>query len=130
MGNNKIYKIRKLNGGDFFLFAKLFNKMSIDKLYDLFSNLKSEVSQQALGMAIFVTAFKTILNDILCNSENDILELLESISNLSSDEIKKLSIADFGDMVMDVIENEDVQDFINRMYSRGKKVVEKIKKKK
>ena len=65
-----------------------------------------------------ITLLPTVLDVvdvILCgysNCENDLHKFLSKISNLSVEQVKQLSLADFTEMIIDVIKKDDFKDFI------------------
>ena len=67
----------------------------------------------AIGISILPTALD-VAEVLLANiekAEADIFRFLESVSNLSVEQIKQLSLADTAEMIIDVIQKEDFKDF-------------------
>lgn len=65
----------------------------------------------SLGASVFIE----LASIVLCNlpkAEKDIFQLLSNTSNLSVDEIKKLSLADFTEMLIDFFKKDEFKDFM------------------
>ncbi len=81
------------------------------------SNEETETSNEstlaAIGISILPTALD-VAEMLLANfekAETDIFKFLESVSNLSIDEVKHLSLPDIAEMIIDVIKKEEFKDF-------------------
>lgn len=73
----------------------------------------NENALAAIGISILPTALD-VVEMILANFEKvetDIFKFLESISNLSIDEVKHLSLPNITEMIIDVIQKEEFKDF-------------------
>jgi hypothetical protein len=132
----KPYKLRDLCAEDIFPmltivkkigikeFKECFNKEALEEIVGLFMNgakteskeTESKDSENTLvvvGLSILPSALD--LADVLLTNipkcEVDFYKFLANISNLSVDKIKKLKMADFVEMIVDVIKKEDFKDF-------------------
>ena len=128
------YKLRDLCSDDIFPmltiirkigikeFKECFNKETIEKIVELFMNnakpeKEGENAQEntlvVAGISMLPTVFdiaEVLLNNIP-KCENDVYKFLANVSDLSVDKIKKLKMADFMGMIVDVIKKDDFKDF-------------------
>ena len=70
-----------------------------------------EASIASLGMSVFVELAGVVMGN-LPKAEHDIFQLLSNTSNLSVAEIKKLSLADFTEMIIDFFKKDEFKDFM------------------
>lgn len=130
--NTRPYEFRTLGAEDVFPMVNIISKIGIKEFKALFEGdgLKGimsgvigdakkkaggekldEASVASLGASVFLE----LASIVLCNlpkAEKDIFQLLSNTSNLSVDEIKKLSLADFTEMLIDFFKKEEFKDFM------------------
>ncbi len=130
--NVKPYEFRTLGAEDVFPMVNIIGKIGIkefktllegDGLNGMISNLISDAKKKSgsetldessiasLGASVFIE----LASIIVCNlprAEKDIFQLLSNTSNLSVDEIKKLSLADFTEMIIDFFKKDEFKDFM------------------
>ena len=111
------WEFRELCSSDIFPVFRIMNKIGFKQFKECFQS--DEVKAMAksgkkdvasIGMTIFFDVAGIIIENI-SSCENDLYELLASVSNLSKEEIKKLSMADFAEMIIDFIKKPDFADF-------------------
>ena len=127
----KPYKLRELCAEDVFPmlnilkkigfkeFKECFNKESLESIVDMFMNgAKAENKNDndtlvAVGISILpsVLDIADVLIGNLAKCENEFYKFLTNISNLSVDQIKKLKMAEFFEMIVDVLKKDDFKDF-------------------
>ena len=127
----KPYEFRTLGAEDVFPMVNIISKIGIKEFKTLFDGdgLKGMLSNTigdakkksgkdkldesdvaSLGMSVFFD----IASVVICNlpkAEKDIFQLLSNTSNLSVEEIRKLSLADFAEMLVDFFKKEEFKDF-------------------
>lgn len=130
----KPYKLRKLAAEDVFPmlnivkkiglkeFTEHLNKDTLNNVVELFAKdtekAEGETNENtliAVGLSILPTAMD-IVDVILGNLvkiEDDLYKFLSQISDLSTDDIKKLAMADFFEMIIDVVKKEEFKDFFS-----------------
>ena len=128
----KPYKLRELCAEDVFPmlailkkigikeFKECFSKESLEEIVATFmSGTKAENQNEndtlvAVGISILpsVLEIADVLVGNLSKCENEFYRFLENISNLSADQIKKLKMADFFEMIVDVLKKDEFKDFI------------------
>ena len=102
-------------------FKEAFNKETIESVIELFmggaNKGENETSEDntiaAVGISILpsVLDIAQVLLTNLPKCEGDFYKFLSNVSNLSIDEVKNLKMADFFQMIVDVIKKEDFKDF-------------------
>lgn len=113
-------------------FKECFSKEAIESIVEVFMNgakakveanaecgneHESEDSQDNTLVVAGLTMLPSVLDIadvLLCNipkCEHDFYKFLAGISNLKTEEIKKLPMADFVGMIVDVIKKEEFKDF-------------------
>lgn len=127
----KPYTFRPLSGEDVFLMFKIIGKIGVkefnacfenDGIRNLVASMMGEKMEKAdeaeESPSVSVTYISVILEvaDVLFNNiakcENEVFKMLSQTSNLSVEQVKKLPLADFTEMVIDFIKKEEFRDFI------------------
>lgn len=130
----KPYQLRKLSAEDVFPMLNIVKKIGLKEFKECLSEeaLKNAVSlfadgektddaeknentMIALGLSVLPSALD-IVDVVIANIvkiESDLYKFLEQISNLSAEEIKKLDMADFFEMIVDVVKKEEFKDFFS-----------------
>ena len=119
----KKWVFRSLTAEDLFPIATLISKIGAA---DFVKNLseggflekdeEGSLDVEAIGVKVVAQAVQTILSN-LDRCENDIYKILSSTSNLSTKEIKALSMGEFVAMVVDFIKKDDFADFFKQVSS-------------
>ena len=132
--NTKPYELKTLNAEHIFPMFNIINKIGVtefktfiegDRLKTIISAFKADNTNgedednntngedvvTKLGISIFVELASIIITN-LPKCENDIFHLLSSVSNLSVDEVRKLDLATFTEMIIDFVKKEEFKDFI------------------
>lgn len=126
----KPYEFRKLGAEDIFPMFSIINKIGIMEFKDFFEGgkLKEMASTffktdegneegnddkdvTALGISIFIEIANILLKN-LPKCENDLFQLLSQTSNLSVEQVRKLGLGDFAEMIIDFVKKEEFKDFI------------------
>lgn len=112
------YEFRKLNSKDIFPMSKLLNKIGIRKFKEAFQNdeltklMSGEKNVEAIGVTVAFDLAGIIL-EALPNCENEIFDMLASVSNLKRKEIESLDMGTFFNMIVDFIKKPEFRDFIS-----------------
>ena len=128
----KPYEFRTLGAEDVFPMVNIISKIGIKEFKTLFDgdglkgmmsnfvgDAKKKSGKDKLDESDFTTIgmsmFFELASVIICNlpkAEKDIFQLLSNTSNLSVEEIKKLSLADFTEMIVDFFKKDEFKDFM------------------
>ena len=123
----KPYKFRTLSSTDMFLMFKIISKIGVKEFNALFENEgikklvmsmmgEKKTADDAPSMSVtYISVILEIADVIFKNiphCETEIFQMLSQTSNLSVEQVKKLSFADFTEMVIDFIKKEEFRDFI------------------
>ena len=129
--NVKPYTLRTLKAEDTFKVLAIFKKIGLKKFTTMLQNeqvqnvikkirnkeSKDIENEQLFNVGSLVFEIGDVLLDGLANCENEVFILLDSVSNLSIDEIKGLEIADFLGMIIDVvIENRNFLKAVSKYF--------------
>ena len=124
--NIEPYEFRTLGAEDIFPMFNIINKIGITEIKtfiegggmkDVLSAFtagddnKDENSVTKLGISVFFELASIILRN-LPKCENDVFQLLSSTSNLSVEQVRKLDLATFTEMIIDFVKKEEFKDFI------------------
>lgn len=124
----KPYQFRAFEADDIFLMLGLVNKIGIDEFKPIFENdgMKKiagkaakngeTVDKDEMYNSIGIAAVLEIANILLRNitkCREDIYAILAATSNLTAEEIKKLRMATFAEMVIDFVKKDDFADFLS-----------------
>lgn len=127
----KPYTLRTLKAEDTFKVLAIFKKIGLKKFTTMLQNeqvqnvikkirnkeSKDIENEQLFNVGSLVFEIGDVLLDGLANCEREVFILLESVSNLSIDEIKDLEIADFLGMIIDVIlENKSFLKAVSKYF--------------
>ena len=125
----KPYEFRTLGAEDIFPMFSIINKIGINefKVFLEGDGLKSiplafmqnkegespitENDMTAMGISVFIEIANILLGN-LPKCENEIFKLLSQTSNLSVEQVRKLGLGDFTEMVIDFVKKEEFKDFI------------------
>lgn len=127
----KPYTFRPLGGEDVFLMFRIIGKIGVKEFNACFENegIKAMIAalmgeklakakENAEMASVSVTYISVILEvaDVIFKNlpkcEDEIFKLLSQTSNLTIEQVKKLSLAQFTEMVIDFIKKEEFRDFI------------------
>lgn len=121
----KPYIFRRLAAEDVFPMVNILNKIGINEVKNFiegdgfktvltaFTNgeNKDEKAVEKVGISIFFELLDLLLRN-LPKCEDDVFRLLANTSNLTVEQIKKLDIVEFTEMIMDFFKKEEFKDFI------------------
>lgn len=125
---DKKYKITPLVGKDIFKISKFIEKLEVNRLKEIFSDtgaiktiniaLSDEESQNIAEVGKFVVILVSLIIDSFCNVEEELNELLESVSNLSKEEISEPPLEEYVKMIKDLFTQKTFMDFFGRMWEQ------------
>lgn len=118
----KPYTFRPLGATDMMPMFRIIGKIGIDEFSNCFNSsavqsiIKSGKKDASaitdkVGIKIFLDAGNVVINHIP-DCEQEIFELLASVSNLSVDEVKAFGFVTFTRMIIDFVKKEEFKDFI------------------
>jgi len=118
----KPYTFRPLNATDMMPMFRIIGKIGIDEFSNCFNSdavqsiLKNKGKDTAkitdvVGLKIFLDAANVIINHIP-DCEEEIFQLLASVSGLSVKEVKAFDFVTFTRMIIDFVKKEEFKDFI------------------
>lgn len=91
-------------------FTKCFENDGIKGLIESLKNGNTEGMDSVVGMTVMLEAVNVILGN-LPKCEGEIYRLLSQTSNLTVDEVRKLDLATFTEMIIDFVQKDDFKDF-------------------
>lgn len=135
----KPYTFRKLGGADIFPMFRLISKIGIKEfnacldnkgIRNLFANMSKSKQTQADETAqtqadetaqaqdetpvTYIAVLLEVADVLFANigkCENEVFKLLSDTSNLTSSQVRELSLAQFAEMVVDFVKKEEFKDF-------------------
>ena len=116
----KKYEFRALCSSDIFPVFNVINKIGFKEFKMAFDSnaIKALASKsKTKNDAVMSVGFDIMLNlagIVISNApacETDLYRLLSSVSNLSLEEVKNLSMAEFAEMILDFVQQPDFADF-------------------
>lgn len=110
------YELRKLEAGDIFPMFNIISKIGVKELKGCFESedVKTMVAGKSDVNAIGAKVLLDVAGIIICNissAEQDIYSFLSGLSGMSKEEIKKLDMATFAEMIITVFKKEEFKDF-------------------
>ena len=111
----KTYELRPLVASDMGAICKIITSIGIRQFKECFKveDLQGGNLEQ-VGFSVLFDIAGIIVSNIP-KAEDEIQTFLSSLTGMKVAEIKKLPLADYGEMVMEVIMKEDFQDFFKRV---------------
>lgn len=121
MNETKLYEFRKLNSTDIAPMCKIIGKIGINEFSKCFetegimdliqnNNKKKDVTK-VIGLQVLLEISNIIITHIP-DCEEDVFELLASVSGLTVDTVKEFDLATFTAMIIDFVRKEEFKDFI------------------
>jgi len=111
----KKYELRPLVASDMGAICKVITAIGIRQFKECFKLEDFEGKDaQAVGFGVVIDIAGVIISNFP-RAEDEIQTFLASVSGMKVSEIKKLSLADYGEMIMDVVMKEDFRDFFGRV---------------
>lgn len=126
----KPYTFRQLGGEDMFLMFRIIGKIGVKEFNACFENdgirqliarmakekaAEGEEEKSATSAVTYIAVILEIADVIFKNlpkCEDEVFKLLSQTSNLTIEQVKALSLAQFTEMVVDFIKKEEFRDFI------------------
>mgnify|MGYP003320681909 CR=1 FL=1 len=111
----KSYELRPLVASDMGAICKIITAIGIRQFKECFKveDFRKEDVEQVGFSVIFDIAGIIVSN--IPRAEEEIQTFLSSLTGMKVADIKKLPLADYGEMIMDVVMKEDFQDFFKRV---------------
>lgn len=120
----KPYTFRRLAAEDIFPMFTIINKIGLKEFKTLFEgdNLArraasfkggktAEKAVEEIGISVFIEIVGIIIGN-MPKCEEDIFSMLENTSDLTVEQVRKLDMADFAEMILDFVKKEEFADFI------------------
>ena len=120
----KPYTFRRLAAEDIFPMFTIIKKIGVDEFRTLFSGenltrfatvLKKDRGAEKVIEEVGISVFIEIVGIVLGNlpkCEADIFNMLANTSDLTVEQVRKLDMADFAEMILDFVKKEEFADFI------------------
>ena len=117
----KPYTFRRLAAEDIFPMFTIINKIGLNEFKALFEggNLMKLASAsgnktkavEEIGISVFIEIVGIIIGN-MPKCEADIFNMLANTSDLTVEQVRKLDMGDFAEMIMDFVKKEEFADFI------------------
>lgn len=110
-----VYEVRPLVATDMGAICKIITAIGIRQFKDCFKadDFKGgNVEEIGIGVAFDIAG---IIISNIPKAEADIQAFIADVTGLDIAEVKKLSFADYGELIMKVVMKEDFRDFFNRV---------------
>ena len=111
------YELRNLRSEDIFPMSKIISKIGFGELKSAFESdqvkklAKGGEGAEAVGMMVALDVGAIILSN-LPSCETEIYSFLSGLTGAKVDELKKISLSDFAELIIAVVTKEDFKDFI------------------
>ena len=111
----KSYELRPLVASDMGAICKIITAIGVRQFKDCFKveDFKNGNAEEVGFGVIFDIAGIVISN--IPKAEEEIQAFLANLTGIKVADIKKLPLADYGEMIMDVVMKEDFRDFFKRV---------------
>lgn len=120
----KKYELRSPKADDMFLMFRILSKVGVKNLKNCFSTgdvmaaIRGEGKKdsEAVGLSVALE-IASVLMEHLDDAKKDIFTFLSNLSGMKASEIAALEMADFAQMVIEVIQLEGFRDFFQRVFA-------------
>lgn len=120
----KKYELRSPKADDMFLMFRILSKVGVKNLKNCFSTgdvmaaIRGEGKQdsEAVGLSVALE-IASVLMEHMDDAKKDIFTFLSNLSGMKASEIAALEMADFAQMVIEVIQLEGFRDFFQRVFA-------------
>ena len=111
----KKYELRTLVAADMGAICKIVTDIGIRELKGCFdvSDLKGSEAEQ-IGLDIFLDVAGIVIANIP-RAEDDINNFLASLTGKKVTDIKRMNLADYGELIIDVVTKREFRDFFERV---------------
>lgn len=129
---DKMYTLRALKASDFFLVTRILSKIGVKEFKRCFESeeiktaVKNMMKQDggeadvaSIGMVVAFDVASVVL-ERMEDCERDIYKLLSRLSGMKETEVADMPMADFAEMVADVIKHEGFRDFFTAVVKQFK----------
>lgn len=112
----KKYELRSLIASDLGTVCKIVTAIGIRQFKDCFKveDFKKGADIEKIGLGVVFDIAGIILANF-SKAETDIQSFLASLTGMTLDDIRNLSLADYGEMIIDVVTKEEFKDFFGRV---------------
>ena len=122
----KKYKIRSLIGKDIFKISKFIKKLGVNRLKEIFEDsqalktiniaMSGGENQDIAEVGKLGVILIDLIIDCLCDIEEELNKLFESVSNLGKDEISELPLEEYVNMIKDLFMQKTFMDFFGHIW--------------
>lgn len=120
----KKYELRSPKADDMFLMFRILSKVGVKNLKNCFSTgdvmaaIRGEGEQDSEEVGISVALeIASVLMEHMDDAKKDIFTFLSNLSGMKASEIAAMEMADFAQMVIEVIQMEGFRDFFQRVFA-------------
>lgn len=118
----KKYELRNPKADDMFLMFRILSRVGVKNLKNCFNTgdvmaaIRGEGKKdsEAIGLSVALE-IASVLMEHLDDAKKDIFAFLSNLSGMKASEIAALEMADFAQMVIEVIQLEGFRDFFQRV---------------
>ena len=116
------YKLRTLEAGDIFPMVSLIKKFGVDNFKRIFHSQdikqaideNGDVNMEQLGAIVGLTIAMDVLAIVLENlerCENEVFAFLGRITELGDEEVRKIPLDDFAEIIVDFVNKKELKGF-------------------
>lgn len=129
----KKYELRALKASDFFLVTRILSKIGVKECKQCLESVKiknavrdmmskqggkvADADVASIGMSVVFDIAGVVLEHME-SCEKDIYTLLSRLSGLKVQEIADMPMAEFGEMVIEVVKHEGFRDFFTAVFKQ------------
>lgn len=116
------YTVRELKATDLGPVCKILSKIGIRQFKDCFNNIdfgkeksedKNELTDAQVGLSVMIE-MASIITENMDKAQMEINTFLSSVTSLELEAVEDLSLADYMDLIVEVLTKADFKDFFNR----------------
>lgn len=121
----KKYELRPLAASDLGMVCKIISEIGVRQFKECFNvdQIKEGMEEdgeakdtklESIGFGVVFDIAGIVISNIP-EAEADIQKFIASLTGLNVMQVKALSLADYGEIILDVVTNEDFKDFFKRV---------------
>lgn len=122
--NEKKYELRPLVASDMGTVCKIISEIGVRQFKECFNieQIKESAEEEeptdskleSIGFGVVFDIAGIVISNIP-TAESDIQKFIGSLTGMTVSQVRALPLADYGEIILDVITNEDFKDFFKRV---------------
>ena len=112
------FQLRELQATDLFSMVKILNGVGFKNIKNSINvneikDLKDKATEYEIGVKVVMSVLEVVLEN-LPSVENDVYKFAGSVAGMSANDVAKMKMGDFVELLISIAKKEEFKDFFNR----------------